>query len=397
MQKILKLSGVSVVAILTAINANAAGYTCEELIQYTSCNPGYYLGNCPDGYTYGVSWCYDDVELSPDWECNDEYCSSEEDRRYSCNESGPFYGVGCFRNDVIEDLNENWDQSPYYQLELEELPDGAFISASDGANCGECPAGSYCVGGDATTAVATPCVAGTYQPNTKQTSCIDAPVGNYVAGTGATSYTACAMGSYQPTAGQESCLTCPAGSYCAGTGLTQPSGKCNIGSYSGGGATTANCTACPATDLTDKDGATVVATTATTGSTSFSACYVGEEYYFTDTKGTYHYKSDCTVKPWQLTEITEEMCEQFAAMETVEDTNWNWTSYNSCIGVDDNSPGYASETTSLFDGITEEECIALCPSGGDCFMQTYWKDNQCHCSGGIWEFYGDEGRWDCGG
>ncbi len=58
MNKLLKLTGVSVVAIMTAMGANAAGYTCEELIEYTSCNTGYALleGDCVcDGgyYTNG--------------------------------------------------------------------------------------------------------------------------------------------------------------------------------------------------------------------------------------------------------------------------------------------------------------------------------------------------------
>ncbi len=48
MNKFLKLSGVSILAIIATTNANAAGYTCEELIEYTSCNPGRTLvdGDC---------------------------------------------------------------------------------------------------------------------------------------------------------------------------------------------------------------------------------------------------------------------------------------------------------------------------------------------------------------
>ena len=58
MNKLLKLTGVSVLAIMATANANAAGYTCEELIEYTSCNTGYALldGDCVcDGgyYTNG--------------------------------------------------------------------------------------------------------------------------------------------------------------------------------------------------------------------------------------------------------------------------------------------------------------------------------------------------------
>ncbi|MBR2412801.1 MAG: hypothetical protein IKB10_04025 [Alphaproteobacteria bacterium] len=57
MKNILKLTGVSMLAIMAASGANAAGYTCEELIEYTSCNDGYYLNDgkciestsCPSG------------------------------------------------------------------------------------------------------------------------------------------------------------------------------------------------------------------------------------------------------------------------------------------------------------------------------------------------------------
>ena len=42
------------------------------------------------------------------------------------------------------------------------------------------------------------------------------------------------------------CTACPAGKYCAGTGLAAPSGECQSGSYSSGGASAVTCTACPA-------------------------------------------------------------------------------------------------------------------------------------------------------
>ncbi len=293
MQKILKLSAVSMLAIMTATGANAAGYTCEELIEYTSCNAGYYLGNCPDGYTYGESWCYDDAELYPDWECDDEYCLSEEERRSSCNDFGPFYGVGCFRNDVISDLNENFDESPYYQLALEELPEGAFISGG-ASSCAECLAGHSCPGGDKDSATMSPCAAGTYQPNKKQTSCISAPVGNYVANTGATGYTACAAGSYQPTTGQSSCLSCPAGSYCAGTGLSAVSGQCKAGTFASAGAS--ECLTCPEHEYTNASGQTVSVPATTVpeiGAGSVAACIIDTDKTFTDIKGTYHFKENC--------------------------------------------------------------------------------------------------------
>ena len=46
------LLGVSISAILSTTGANAAGYTCEELVEYTSCNPGY-------AFTYDEMSCSD--------------------------------------------------------------------------------------------------------------------------------------------------------------------------------------------------------------------------------------------------------------------------------------------------------------------------------------------------
>jgi len=70
MQKLIKLSAVSMLAIVAASGANAAGYTCEELIEYTSCNSGYYLNagkciestTCPSG-SYLQPTCADGYEL----------------------------------------------------------------------------------------------------------------------------------------------------------------------------------------------------------------------------------------------------------------------------------------------------------------------------------------------
>ena len=110
MQKILKLSAVSVLAVITASGANAAGYTCEELIEYTSCNAGYTLSahrcvdmptcsagsystqSCPDGYTYSSDWC---------WEGDYWYSISEDN---DC--TGESYGMGCRIDKEDEDGGE---------------------------------------------------------------------------------------------------------------------------------------------------------------------------------------------------------------------------------------------------------------------------------------------------
>lgn len=93
------------------------------------------------------------------------------------------------------------------------------------------------------------------------------------------------------TGGTTAAVPCPAGSYCATTGLAKPTGLCALNSYSTGGATT--CSACPATELTDKDGKTVVAKTATTGTDTPAKCFIDPNAYFKNTKGTYHFKSNC--------------------------------------------------------------------------------------------------------
>jgi len=232
MKNILKLTGVSVLAIVAATNANAAGYTCEELIEYTSCNPGYWLStvgavpaSCPDGYDYGTGWCYiefDDqiISVGTEEECAEEARGSGNGVAYD------FIGDGCFSMDLYY---ENYDKSEAL-AELNDAVDGSI-------DCMICPAGSSCEGGDKT---AVACPAGSYQPNAGQASCIDAPVGNYVADTGATSYTAC-----------------------------------------------------PASGLTDINGNVVPVTTASTGSTSSSACYVAKGVEFKDTKGIYRFTENC--------------------------------------------------------------------------------------------------------
>ena len=232
MQKILKLTGVSILAIVAAANANAAGYTCEELIEYTSCNAGYYLshqdGTCPDGYTYS-SFVSTWEEEYRSWDSEEDFLNACEENGFT-GEDGCWYsilGAGCYKNWECEECEEYWQS------------DFTPATTSGTTTCSECPAGSYCVGGDKTTAVATMCAAGTYQPEKKQASCLTTPVGNY------------------SLAGAE------------------------------------NYTACPTTGLKDKDGKTVTATTSGDGATSIMSCYVGPEWYFNDTKGTYHFTSNC--------------------------------------------------------------------------------------------------------
>ena len=272
MKNILKLTGVSVLAIMATANANAAGYTCEELVEYTSCNPGYYLSpadlTCPDGYGYVTGACYfGDEDPATNW--SEGECESE---------SGSWLGDGCLK--------------PYEYIDDDNIIPYDFVKPITVMSaCNECPAGSSCAGGDK---AAVACAAGTYQPNKKQASCIDAPAGNYVAGTGATTYTACAAGSYQASAGQSSCITCPAGSYCATAGLSAVSGQCTAGTFSFAGAS--ECSTCPEHEYTNANGQTISVPATTVpeiGAGSVSACIIDSDKTFTDIKGTYHFKENC--------------------------------------------------------------------------------------------------------
>jgi len=219
MNKFLKLTGVSMLAIMTASGANAAGYTCEELIEYTSCNPGYYLNNtvslCPEGSTYGTGYC--------GWRDSDPEINVSEE---NCTGSGVSY---------IAEVCYEFDEGGTINVVAE--PNHATANT-----CSECPAGSYC------------------------------------------------------PAGSESPTPCPAGSYCAGTKLGAVSGVCAIGSYSLAGATA--CTTCPESDLTDANGNVVSVTTASTGSTSSSACFVAKGTLFKDSKGIYKYTDNCEHGNW---------------------------------------------------------------------------------------------------
>ena len=220
MNKLLKLTGVSVLTIVAATGANAAGYTCEELIEYTSCNDGYYLnsGKCIEGATCGAG-----NYLQPtcdSWDFANDWCFIEGALRTgwtqdSCEESGgEWYGVGCGNYDFVEFEAAEW--------------------------------------------VCTPCAAGTYQN----------------------------------VAGQDSCIICPAGSECATVGLATHT-LCEIGEYSGAGATA--CSTCPTHMYTNANGQSVtVSATSNAGAGSPTACYIDPDTYFTDVTGTYHFKQECT-------------------------------------------------------------------------------------------------------
>jgi len=318
MQKFLKLSTVSMLAIVAATNAHAAGYTCEELIEYTSCNDGYYLnaGKCILGTTCGAG-----NYLSA---CGD-YAG---DRYYTGFCSA--YDGGVM---TVEDL-ENYTGFTYEECaalaEANEFEEFEYLDA-------------VCF----TDITFDPVYGLLFMHMEPYESITCKP---------------CPAGMYQPIAGQYWCLECPAGSECATDGLATHT-LCEIGEYSNTGATT--CSSCPATGLTDKSGAVVKATTAQKGSTTSAACYVGEEYSFTDTKGIYHFKSDCALKPWTVYPTTEEECVSFGYQWHC-DAECSCMYYGEGIFTHPNAP------------ITEEECVKI--------ENAVWNaeliPNRCECANG---------------
>ena len=192
MNKLLKLTGVSVVAIMTAMGANAAGYTCEELIEYTSCNAGYYLytptsSDCPDGYTYSTSYCFNyDTGYYPD--VSQSECLEGNDGSYV------YLGTGCA--DTMESPNDPYEY---------------FIPET--TSCLECPVGSICSGG---TESATPCPAGSYCATTG----LKAPTG------------LCSKGTF--SAGGATAATCTS---CPSFGMTDKDGNAVVTTTESTGST----------------------------------------------------------------------------------------------------------------------------------------------------------------
>ena len=108
MNKLLKLTGVSMLTIVATTGANAAGYTCEELIEYTSCNSGYYLNagkciestTCPSGSYLKLSCDGEDeayFDVCEDTDMGSYMIFSSKDR---CEEEGDIYvyhdGWNCY-------------------------------------------------------------------------------------------------------------------------------------------------------------------------------------------------------------------------------------------------------------------------------------------------------------
>ena len=333
MQKLIKLSAVSMLAIMTVNGANAAGYTCEELIEYTSCNTGYYLndGECIEGTTCGagnyLSACPSGYKLYTG------YCGTTGMNPWSISEISGYTYEEC-----AEAAAEN-GQEPYY------------LSRACGIE---------------------------YGYNGEDSLEYD------IQEAGDVTCTACPAGTYQNAAGQYECIECPDGSYCAGTGLTAVSGKCADGTYSGAGASA--CSTCPATGLTDSSGNSVVAITGMTGATSAAACYVSPNTSFADAKGIYRYKTNCSLRIWELELDTEEKCTEFG----LEWADGTFGDFAACVVVGEEASMIAFN--SMVD--TEAKCSAMANATG---MDLEWNYDggigECKCSDGDMIMYRD--GWEC--
>jgi len=243
MNKLLKLTSVSMLTIVATTGARAAGYTCEELIEYTSCNPGYYYGPAVSGTGMVCPDHLIDAKMYNDGICWDTYSGSGEVIENVTQQE-------CNAFDYNEDsVDAGWIEGPVcvgvYAHRMGELGYSTELVEGDiyTDTCIQCPAGSICAGGDVEDAVATPC---------------------------------------------------PAGSYCATAGLSQPTGLCAAGTYSTGGATSANCITCPQLQYTNADGETVYVTaTSPVGADALNKCAIASGQTFTDKKGEYTFKESC--------------------------------------------------------------------------------------------------------
>jgi hypothetical protein len=111
--------------------------------------------------------------------------------------------------------------------------EGTFF---DDDSCVDAPAGTFVPVDGATSA--TPCPVGTFQDQTKQTSCKDIPLGR--AGTGggddgrgSTGTAACGAGTFRGDAATTTCLPAPAGTFVAEEGRSAPT-PCPVGRFQDG-------------------------------------------------------------------------------------------------------------------------------------------------------------------
>ena len=239
MNNFFKLSTVSILALMAASNANAAGYTCEELIEYTSCNDGYYLnaGDCIEGATcaagnYLLRYCDDEYQF-------------QELVFNACVDTG----VGVFEEYVSKEF-------------CDEICDGSDCYYYAGWHCLD---------------MADPHI--THSP-------------------------------------------------------------------------TVECVSCPTVAMKDKDG-NAVTVKSEPGSFGVNSCYIDPNAYFTDTKGTYHYTSNCSAIQYDI-EIDQSICKALGGVD------------GECF-LPDSIPLSQSECEKM-----EEDGAVWKSETGMCYCESYW-------------------------
>ncbi len=98
--------------------------------------------------------------------------------------------------------------------------------------CSLCPPGYYCPDG----VNGYPCAAGTFNPNSGQTSCTACPPGSYSSSVGNTACANCPVGTFNPNSGASECLSC-----CEGTSSVEGATTCDPGAWSEWGECSESC------------------------------------------------------------------------------------------------------------------------------------------------------------
>ncbi|MBO5696403.1 MAG: hypothetical protein J6S06_02740 [Alphaproteobacteria bacterium] len=158
----------------------------------------------------------------------------------------------------------------------------------DGTNCVACTVGSYCPGGHyaTNTGYKSACTVGRYASKTGLSTCTACPYGTYGSTTGLSTCTPCGYGAYNNTSGRSTaCSKCAAGYYNSLNSRAYSCTACSVGYYASGTGSWA-CTRCPST-------CGVYGTTASTGSTSVTACCLSTPVSCSDDSGEYDITGTC--------------------------------------------------------------------------------------------------------
>jgi len=105
--------------------------------------------------------------------------------------------------DGVIDTNDDYPNNPVLWVNCPSGQYGRFV-------CTDTDAGYFALSGSL---IQEECVAGTFQPNSGQSECLDVSAGHYSDSAASANQTVCASGYYQSNIGQSSCVAASAGSY----------------------------------------------------------------------------------------------------------------------------------------------------------------------------------------